>query len=85
MYWEQGGPSLEQIYGIWEKYNIYRVSLNLFSSSGNFGPLKIFYGQKVAHMYIGKKEAILENVYAKNEKNISIFRYWYNLIIFLLD
>ena len=49
-----------------EKYNIYRGSLNLFSSLGIFGPLKIFYGQKVAHMYIGNKEAILENVYVKN-------------------
>ena len=58
-----------------EKYNIYRGLLNLFCSLGIFGPQKIFYGQRVAHMYIGKKEAILENVYAKNEKNISIFRY----------
>ena len=58
-----------------EKYNIYRGLLNLFCSLGIFGPLKIFYGQKVAHMYIGNKEAILENVYVKNWKNISIFRY----------
>ena len=49
-----------------EKYNIYRGSLNLFSGLGIFGPLKIFYGQKVAHMYIGNKKAILENVYVKN-------------------
>ena len=49
-----------------KKYNIYRGYLNLFSSLGIFGPLKIFYAQKVAHMYIGKKEALLENVYAKN-------------------
>ena len=48
-----------------KKY-IYRGSLNLFSSLGIFGPLKIFYGQKVAHMYIGNKEAILENVYVEN-------------------
>ena len=58
-----------------EEYNIYRGSLNLFSSLGIFGPLKIFYCQKVAHIYIGNKEPIPENVYAKNEKNISIFRY----------
>ena len=58
-----------------EKYNIYTGSLNLYSSLGIFGPLKIFYGQKVAHMYIGKKEAILENDYAKNWKTIPIFRY----------
>ena len=57
------------------KYNIYRGLLNLFSSLGIFGPLKIFYGQKVAHMYIENKDAILENVYVKNWKNISIFRY----------
>ena len=49
-----------------EEYNIYRASLNLFSSLVIFRPLKMFYGQKVAHMYIGKKQAILENVYAKN-------------------
>ena len=49
-----------------EKYNIYRGLLNLFCSLGIFGPLKIFYGQKVAHMYIENKEAILENVYVKN-------------------
>ena len=48
-----------------EKYNIYRGLLNLFWSLGIFGPLKIFYGRKVAHMYIGIKEAILENFYAK--------------------
>ena len=41
-------------------------SFNLFSNLGIFGQLKIFYGQNVAHMYIGNKEAILENVYAKN-------------------
>ena len=55
--------------------NIFEASFNLFSGFVVYGPLKIFYGQRVAHMYIGKKEAILENVYAKNEKNISIFRY----------
>ena len=58
-----------------EKYNIYRGLLNLFCSLGIFGPLKIFYGQKVAHMYIGKKEAKLENAYVKKWKNIPIFRY----------
>ena len=49
-----------------KKYNIYRGSLNLYSSLGIFGPLKIFYGQKVADMYIRNKEAILENGYVKN-------------------
>ena len=58
-----------------EKYNIYSGSLNLFSILGIFGPLKIFYGKKVADMYIGNKEAIIENVYVKNQNNISIFRY----------
>ena len=46
-----------------EKYNIYSGLLNLFCSLGIFGPLKTFYGQRVAHMYIEKKEAILENVF----------------------
>ena len=58
-----------------EKISYLQGSLNLFSSLGFFGPLKMFYGQKVAHMYIWKKGAILENVYAKNRKNIPIFRY----------
>ena len=55
-----------------EKYNIYKGLFNLSSSLGIFGPLKIFYGQKVAHMYIGNKEAILENVYVKIRKFINI-------------
>ena len=43
---------------------IYKDLFNLISSLGIFGPQKIFYGQNVAHIYIGEKEAILENVHA---------------------
>ena len=60
-----------------ENENIYiyiQGFFNLISSFGIFGPQKIFYGQNVAHIYIGKKEAILENAHAKNCKKIPIFR-----------
>ena len=64
LYWEWGGPS----FGMFmenEKFKYIQGYIYLFSDLSIFEPLKIFYGQKVAHMYIGKKEAILENVYAK--------------------
>ena len=59
VYWKWGRPSLEPVYGKGKGLG-YLISFLCI-----FEPLKIFYGQKVAHMYIGKKEAILENVYAK--------------------
>ena len=65
MYQEWGGPSLEHVYEKLKNLNTYRGSYNLFTSLGIFGPLKIFYGQKIAGVYIGKKEAILGNVHAK--------------------
>ena len=47
---------------------IYRGLLNLFSSLDMFGPLKIFYDQKVANIYWEERGYPRECAYKKNAK-----------------
>ena len=51
---------------------IYRGSLNLFSSLDMFGPLKIFYGQKVANIYWEERGYSRKCAYKKMQKYTNI-------------